>query len=44
MDADVVLVGDAIRAIGRCAQIVPEAAERCCASLMGFMKSHHGAY
>lgn len=42
MDVDETLVGDAIRAIGRCAQVVPEATERCSSALMTFMKSAHG--
>lgn len=42
MDVDDTLVSDAIRAIGRCAQVVPEATEQCSSALMKFMKGDHG--
>ena len=43
MDVDNTLVADAIRAIGRVAQVVPEATERCLSTLMTFMNSDHGS-
>ncbi|KAF8322550.1 hypothetical protein DL93DRAFT_2050663 [Clavulina sp. PMI_390] len=39
MDADDGLVGDAIRAIGQCAHLVPDTIQHCCTALMNFMSS-----